>query len=102
MHLILNNYGTHTHPRVQEWFAAHPRYHLHFTPTGASWLNLIERFFAEITQERIRRGSFSSVPELIRAIHDYVKARNRDPRPFVWTATANSIRRKIRRVVTEC
>jgi transposase len=102
VHLILDNYGTHTHPRVQQWFADRPRYHLHFTPTSASWLNLIERFFAEITQKRIRRGSFSSVPELVRAIRDYVKARNRDPRPFVWTATPASIRRKIRRVVTEC
>src|SRR6202163_179666 len=102
VHLILDNYGTHTHPRVQQWFADRPRYHLHFTPTSASWLNLIERFFAEITQKRIRRGSFSSVPELVRAIRDYVNARNRDPRPFVWTATPASIRRKIRRVVTEC
>lgn len=102
VHLILDNYGTHTHPKVQEWFAARPRYHLHFTPKGASWVNLIERFFAEITQRRIRRGSFSSVPELVRAIHAYIKMRNREPQPFVWTATASSIRRKIRRIVTEC
>ena len=101
VHLILDNYGTHTHPKVQEWFAARPRFHLHFTPKGASWLNLVERFFAEITRKRIRRGTFESVAELIRAIYQYLRHHNKDPRPFVWTATASSIRRKIRRVVTE-
>src|SRR5712691_1506731 len=71
IHLILDNYGTHKHPAVKDWFAAHPRYHLHFTPTSASWLNLVERWFAEITRQRIRRGTFRSVPDLIRAIHAY-------------------------------
>ena len=101
IHLILDNYGTHTHPTVKAWFATRPRYHLHFTPTGASWLNLVERFFAEITRKRIRRGSFASVGELIRAIRDYIRHHNNQPKPFVWTATAKSIRRKIRRIVTE-
>jgi transposase len=96
VHLILDNYGTHTHPEVEAWFAAHPRYHRHFTPTGASWLNLVERFFAEITDKRIRRGTFRSVVELVRAIRDYISQRNHHPQPFVWTASARSIVRKIR------
>ena len=96
IHLILDNYGTHTHAAVEAWFAAHPRYHLHFTPTGASWLNLVERFFAEITDKRIRRGTFRSVGELVRAIMDYIRCRNRSPRPFVWTASARSIAGKVR------
>ncbi len=95
IHLILDNYGTHTHPAVRAWFAAHPRYHLHFTPTSASWLNLIERWFAEITRKRIRRGTFRSVAELIRAIRAYLRTNNEHPRPFVWTATARSILRKV-------
>lgn len=96
VHLILDNYGTHTHPAVEAWFAAHPRYHRHFTPTGASWLNLVERFFAEITDKRIRRGTFRSVGELTRAIRDYIHRRNHSPQPFVWTASARSIARKVR------
>lgn len=96
IHMILDNYGTHTHPKVQAWFAAHPRYHLHFTPTGASWLNLVERWFAEITRKRIRRGTFRSVAELNRAIHEYLRENNKNPRPFIWTATARQIMRKIR------
>jgi hypothetical protein len=82
---------------VKAWFAAHPRYHLHFTPTSASWLNLVERWFAEITRQRIRRGTFRSVPDLIRAIHVYLREHNKDPRPFLWTASVASIMRKIRR-----
>lgn len=96
VHLILDNYGTHKHPKVQEWFGAHPRYRLHFTPTGASWLNLVERFFAELTEKRIRRGTFQSVRELVRAILAYIRANNQTPRPFTWTATAPSILRKVR------
>ena len=96
VHLILDNYGTHTHPAVEAWFAAHPRYHRHFTPTGASWLNLVERFFAEITDQRIRRGTFRSVGELVRAIREYIRHRNHHPLPFVWTASARSIARKVR------
>lgn len=96
IHMILDNYGTHTHPKVQAWFAAHPRYHLHFTPTGASWLNLVERWFAEITRKRIRRGTFRSVAELTRAIYDYLRHHNQNPCPFIWTATASKIMGKIR------
>ena len=96
IHMILDNYGTHTHPKAQAWFAAHPRYHLHFTPTGASWLNLVERWFAEITRKRIRRGTFRSVNELNRAISEYVRQNNRHPRPFIWTATASTIMKKIK------
>lgn len=96
IHMILDNYGTHTHPQVQAWFAAHPRYHLHFTPTGASWLNLVERWFAEITRKRIRRGTFRSVAELNRAIHAYLRENNKNPRPFTWTATPSQIMRKVR------
>ena len=96
VHLILDNYGTHTHPKVDAWFAAHPRYHRHFVPTSASWLNLIERWFAEITRKRIRRGTFRSVPDLIRAIEDYVTHHNRHAQPFIWTATAATILRKVR------
>jgi transposase len=96
IHLVLDNYGTHKHPKVKEWFAIHPRYHLHFTPTSSSWLNLIERWFAEITRKRIRRGTFRSVPELIKAINDYIRENNKHPKPFIWTATASSILRKIK------
>ena len=96
VHLILDNYGTHTHPTVDEWFAAHPRYHRHFVPTSTSWLNLIEHWFAEITRKRIRRGTFHSVPDLIRAIEEYVTHHNRHAQPFIWTATAATILRKVR------
>jgi len=97
VHLILDNYGTHTHPKVLEWLEAHPRYRFHFTPKGASWLNQVERFFAELTRQRIRRGTFRSVRELEKAIQDYVRAHNHRARPFVWTATASKIIRKVRR-----
>ena len=96
IHLILDNYGTHKHPKVQQWFAAHPRYHLHFTPTSASWLNLVERFFAEITRKRIRRGTFQSVPELGRAIKTYLRKHNENPTPFIWTASVKKIMKKIK------
>ncbi len=96
IHMILDNYGTHTHPKVGAWFAAHPRYHLHFTPTGASWLNLVERWFAEITRKRIRRGTFRSVAALNRAIHDYLREHNKNARPFIWTASASSVMRKMK------
>jgi len=97
LHLILDNYGTHTHPVVQSWLAAHPRFKLHFTPTSASWLNLVERWFREITQKRIRRGVFHSVPDLVAAIHEYLRAHNLDPKPFVWTASVQGILDKINR-----
>jgi transposase len=97
VHVILDNYGTHKHPAVKSWFAAHPRYHAHFTPTGSSWLNQIERWFAEITVKRIRRGTFLSVKELVRAIEGYIRENNQSPKPFVWTATANSILKKLKK-----
>lgn len=97
IHLILDNYGTHKHSKVREWLGAHSRYHLHFTPTGASWLNMVERFFSDITTRRIRRGTFHSVPELKRAIDRYLCEHNKNPAPFVWTASVAKIMRKIRR-----
>ncbi len=96
IHLILDNYRTHKHPKVSAWLENHPRFHLHFVPTGSSWLNLVERWFAEITRKRIRRGTFRSVAELIKAIHCYLRENNKNPRPFIWTATAATILRKIR------
>lgn len=95
LHLIVDNYATHNTPAVRKWLFAHPRFVLHFTPTGASWLNQIERFFGLITSQRIRRGSFESVKELERAIADYIKQHNGDPKPFVWTKTAEQIFDKI-------
>jgi transposase len=95
IHLVLDNYGTHKAPKVQRWFLRHPRYHLHFTPTGSSWLNQVERWFAKITDQRIRRGVFQAVKELENAILDYIKTNNEDPKPFVWTATADMIFAKI-------
>jgi len=95
IHLILDNYGTHKHPRVRQWLAAHPRYHVHFTPTGSSWLNQVERWFAEITRKRIRRGTFRSVQELTQAIHEYIRTYNRQPQPFHWVASASRIIRKV-------
>jgi len=91
IHIILDNYGTHKHPDVVAWLDKHPRFHLHFTPTSSSWLNMVERWFREITTRRIRRGSFSSVAELIEAIEDYIAHHNDDPRPFIWTKTADDI-----------
>jgi len=100
VHLIVDNYGTHKHAKVRRWLARHPRYHLHFTPTYASWLNQIERWFALITQRAIRRGSFTSVPQLVAKIDQFVQHYNRHARPFLWTATADSILGKIERLCT--
>jgi transposase len=97
VHAILDNYATHKHPDVQEWLAKHKRFHLHFTPTSSSWLNLVERWFRELTDKALRRGSFNSVPDLITAIQEYLDAHNDDPKPFIWTATADSILEKVRR-----
>ena len=97
LHLILDNYATHKTAEVRRWLAAHPRFHLHFTPTSASWLNLVERFFAEITDKRIRRGAFDSVAELETAIMAYLEQHNASPKPFVWTASAASILQKVAR-----
>jgi transposase len=101
---VLDNYGTHSHPEVKKWLDARPRYRLHFTPTSASWLNLVERCFAEITERRIRRGTFRSVPELKSGVLDYVRARNKNPKPFTWTTNASKILRKVtkaRRITSE-
>ncbi len=97
LHLILDNYGTHTHPNVTAWLATHPRFVLHFTPTSASWLNLVERWFREITTKRIRRGVFHSVEDLVAAIDAYLRETNKNPKPFVWTASAETILAKIAR-----
>jgi len=97
LHLILDNYRTHKHPNVEAWLAKHPRFHLHFTPTSSSWLNLIERWFRELTNKRIRRGVFHSVPDLIAAIEEYLAAHNQDPKPFVWTAEIDTIMEKVSR-----
>jgi transposase len=97
VHMICDNYATHKHPNVKKWLEKHPRFHLHFTPTSSSWLNLVERWFREITDKAIRRGVFHSVDELITAIDNYLKANNDNPRPFVWTATAESILAKVAR-----
>ena len=91
IHIVLDNYATHKTPEVQAWLEKHPRFNLHFTPTGASWLNLVERFFAEITAKRIRRGSYSSVDDLEGAIYDYLLQHNAKPKPFVWSKTAEDI-----------
>jgi transposase len=98
VHLILDNYATHKTPAVRRWFARHPEYHVHFTPTGASWLNKVERFFAEITNKRIRRSAFSSLPALERAIQSYLDEHNSDPKPFQWTADADNILRRVANV----
>ena len=97
IHLIVDNYATHKHAKIKEWLEKHPRFHFHFTPTSASWLNQVERFFAEITRDAIRRGVFKSVPELEAAIDDYLAKHNQTPKPFVWTATAQSILGKVDR-----
>jgi transposase/transposase-like protein len=95
LHLIVDNYGTHTHPNVKEWLQKHPRFILHFTPTSSSWLNMIERWFREITEKRIRRGAFQSVQELIEAIEQFIEIYNGTAKPFVWTATVDAIMTKI-------
>jgi transposase len=95
LHLIADNYATHKHPAVQEWLAKHPRFNMHFTPTSASWLNMVERFFRDITTERLRRGVFTSVAELVAAIDEYVAHHNTNPKPFIWTKSARDILQKV-------
>jgi transposase len=97
VHMIVDNYSTHKHANVQAWLAKHPRFTLHFTPTSSSWLNLVERWFRELTDKALRRGAFHSVPDLIAAIEAYLDAHNNDPKPFVWTATAEDILAKVAR-----
>jgi transposase len=95
VHVIVDNYATHKHPNVKAWLSKHPRFHMHFTPTSASWVNLVERFFRDITEERIRRGVFRSVDELKTAITQYLKHRNANPKPYRWTATPDAILAKV-------
>lgn len=95
LHLIVDNYGTHKHARVQKWLKRHPRFHLHFIPTSSSWVNMVERWFREITDKRIRRGSFKSVPDLVKAITQYIETNNQNPHIFVWTASVERIMTKI-------
>jgi transposase len=95
LHLICDNYATHKHPKVQEWLAKHARFNMHFTPTSASWLNMVERFFRDITDKRLRRGVFTSVPELTAAIDEYVAHHNTNPKPFIWTKSARDILQKV-------
>ena len=95
LHLIADNYATHKQPKVKAWLAKHPRFTLHFTPTSSSWLNLVERWFRDLTEDRLRRDSFDSVPGLITAIEEYLAVNNQDPRPFVWHASAQAILDKV-------
>jgi len=95
LHLIADNYATHKHPAVQAWLVKHPRVHMHFTPTSASWLNMVERFLRDITTERLRRGVFTSVPELIQAIDRYIAHHNIKPKPLIWTKSARDILQKV-------
>jgi transposase len=95
LHLIVDNYATHKHAAVQKWLAKHPRFNLHFTPTSASWMNMVERFFRDITTQRLRRGVFASVPELVSAIDDYIAHHNTNPKPFIWTKSARDILQKV-------
>ena len=97
LHLIVDNYATHKHPAVQRWLKRHPRFHIHFTPTSASWLNMVERFFRDLTVNRLRRGVFRDVLELVHAIDNYVDMHNQNPKPFIWTASANDILEKVKR-----
>ena len=95
LHLIADNYATHKHPVVQQWLIKHPRFTMHFTPTSASWLNMVERFFRDITDRRLRRGVFRSVPDLVAAIDEYIAHHNTNPKPFIWTKSARDILQKV-------
>jgi len=97
LHLIADNYATHKHPKVQKWLARHPRFHVYFTPTSSSWLNMVERFFRDLTEQRLRRGIFRDVEELVIAIGDYIDKHNDNPKPFVWTAKASDVLEKVKR-----
>ena len=97
LHLIVDNYATHNHSKVQKWLKRHRRFHMHFTPTGASWLNMVERFFRDLTANRLRRGVFRDVMELVEAIDHYVDQHNEHPKPFIWTAKASDILENVKR-----
>jgi len=100
LHLIADNYATHKHPKVQRWLGRHRRFHMHFTPTSASWLNMVERFFRDLTEHRLRRGVFRDEEELITAIDTYIDKHNEQPKPFIWTAKASDILEKVKRART--
>jgi transposase len=100
IYLICDNYSTHKHEKVVRWFARHPRFHVRFTPTSASWLNMIERFFRDLTQNQLRRGVFQDLEQLITAIGNYIDVHNQNPKPFIWTAKANDILEKVTRART--
>lgn len=97
LHLICDNYATHKHPKVKRWIGRHKRFHIHFTPTSASWLNMIERFFRDLSQNRLKRGAFRDIEELVVAVETYIERHNRKPKPFIWTASANDILQKVTR-----
>lgn len=97
LHLVMDNYGTHKHAKVQAWLEKHPRFHIHFIPTSSSWLNLVERWFAELTNKAVRRGSFQSVPDLIEKIIEFIESHNEQVKAFVWTAKAEDILAKVER-----
>src|SRR5207248_1066716 len=97
LHLIVDNYSTHKHPNVKRWLTRHGRFHMHFIPTSSSWLNMIERWFRNITDQRIRRDAFKSVPQLVAAIEDYIQKHNENPQPFIWTAQVQDLLEKVRR-----
>jgi transposase len=101
LHLVLDNYGTHKTPEVSAWLKRHPRFVPHFVPTSSSWLNLVERWFGELTEKAVRRGAFVSVPDLVQAIEAFLVAWNADPKPFVWTAKVEEILQKIARARTK-
>lgn len=97
VHLIVDNYATHKHPLVMRWLERRPRFHVHFTPTSCSWLNMVERFFRDLTQKQLRRGVFRNVEELLESIGEYIDHHNRQPKPFIWTAKASDILEKVKR-----
>jgi len=97
VHLIVDNYATHKHPLVKRWLERHPRFHVHFTPTSCSWLNMVERFFRDLTEKQLRRGVFRNVEELLESIGEYIDNHNRQPKPFIWTAKASDILEKVKR-----
>jgi len=101
LHLIADNYGTHKHPAVRRWLKRHPRFFMHFTPTSSSWLNMVERFFRDLTTQSVRRGVFRSVSALIAAIEEHIHVHNADPKPFIWTAKATDILEKVTRARTK-
>ena len=97
VHLIVDNYATHKHPLVKRWLEHRPRFHVHFTPTSCSWLNMVERFFRDLTEKQLRRGVFRNVEELLESIGKYIDNHNRQPKPFIWTAKASDILEKVKR-----